>query len=185
VDKKQLKAPRGELAKRARGIKLLAMDVDGVLTGGEIIILESGEEVKLFNSKDRLGLAVMRDAAVPLKLAWITGRASKAVTEAARDLGVADVVMKSRDKRGALEIILRKHGISFEEAAYIGDDLIDLSVLKAVGFSACPVDATEDVRRHVHYVSPFAGGKGVVRDVLEFILKAQGRWDAVVSSFLR
>lgn len=161
------------------------MDVDGVLTGGEIIVLTSGEEVKMFNAKDRLGLAVIRDAGVPLRIAWITGRASTAVTEAARDLGVADVVMKSRDKRSALEAILARHQIAFDEAAYIGDDLIDLSVLRAVGFSASPSDATEDVRRHVHYISPFAGGKGVVRDVLEFILKAQGRWDAVVSSFLR
>lgn len=184
MDQKRLNVPSTELTERARAVKLLAMDVDGVLTGGEIIILESGEEVKFFNSKDRLGLAVVRDTGVPIRLAWITGRASKAVTEAAKDLGVADVVMKSRNKRAALEEILSRHKLTFRDAAFIGDDLIDLSVLREVGFSACPSDATEDVQANVHYISPFAGGKGVVRDVLEFILKAQGRWDAVVSSFL-
>lgn len=180
-----MKVGRGELARRARGIKLIAMDVDGVLTGGEIIILESGEELKLFNSKDRLVLAVMRDTKVPMPIVWITGRKSKAVESSARDLGVGDLVQKCHDKRGALEAILRKKNLTFKDAAFIGDDLIDLSVLKEVGFSACPSDATSDVQRHVHYVSPFAGGKGIVRDVIEFILKAQGRWDAVVDSFLR
>lgn len=185
MDQKRLNLSKGELIERARAIKLLAMDVDGVLTGGEVIVLESGEEVKFYNSKDRLGLAVMRDAKVPLRLAWITGRSSNSVATAAKDLGVEDVVMKCHDKKGALEVILAKYKIPFNEAAFIGDDLIDLSVLHKVGFSACPSDATEDVLHRVHYVSPFAGGKGVVRDVLEFILKAQGRWDAVVSSFLR
>lgn len=184
MDQKRLNISKSELIERARSIKLLAMDVDGVLTGGEVIVLESGEEVKFYNSKDRLGLAVLRNAKIPLRLAWITGRASKTVTTAAHDLGVEDVVMKCHDKRGALETILAKYQIPFSEAAFIGDDLIDLSVLKKVGFSACPSDATEDVLNAVHYVSPFAGGKGVVRDVLELILKAQGRWERVVSSFL-
>lgn len=185
MDQKRLKIPEAELLARAREVKLLAMDVDGVLTGGEIIVLESGEEVKFFNSKDRLGIAALRDAKIPLHIAWITGRSSKGVTLAAKDLGVGDVVMKSSDKRGALEAILSKHKLSFKEAAFIGDDLIDLGVLRAVGFSACPSDATDDIRAQVHYVSPLAGGRGVARDVLEFILKAQGRWDGVVSSFLR
>ncbi|MBV9079773.1 MAG: HAD hydrolase family protein [Elusimicrobia bacterium] len=184
MDKKRIKVPPAELAKRARAVKLVAMDVDGVLTGGEIVILRSGEEIKFFNSKDRLCLAVMRDTKVPVKTAWITGRSSEAVLEAARDLGVTEVVQKCRNKREALERILERHKLTFDDAAFIGDDLIDLSVLHAVRFSACPSDATGDVLRRVHYVSPFAGGKGVVRDVLEFILKAQGRWDDLVDSFL-
>jgi 3-deoxy-D-manno-octulosonate 8-phosphate phosphatase (KDO 8-P phosphatase) len=180
MDKKRLKLSKSQLVARARKVKLLAMDVDGVLTGGEIIVLQSGEEIKFFNAKDRLGLAE-----IPLHIAWITGRASQTVVDSAADLGVADVVMKCHDKRGALEKILSKHGLTFDEAAFIGDDLIDLGVLDKVGFAACPTDATEDVRRHADYISPFEGGKGVVRDVLEFILKAQGRWDAVVTSFRR
>jgi 3-deoxy-D-manno-octulosonate 8-phosphate phosphatase (KDO 8-P phosphatase) len=184
VDAKRLKKTRGDLAKRARNVKLIAMDVDGVLTGGEIIVLKSGEELKFFNAKDRLVLAIMRDTDVPIRIAWITGRKSHAVEAAAENLGVADLVQGSHDKRRALELILRKHNLTFKDAAYIGDDLIDLSVLKEVGFAACPADATSDVLRHVHYVSPFNGGKGIVRDVIEFILKAQGRWDDVVNAFL-
>jgi 3-deoxy-D-manno-octulosonate 8-phosphate phosphatase (KDO 8-P phosphatase) len=185
VDAKGLRVPKGELARRARDIRLIAMDVDGVLTGGEIIVLQSGEEIKFYNAKDRLVLAIMRDLKVPVRIAWITGRKSKTVADAAKDLGVGDVVMGSHDKRGALAGILKKHKLTFDQAAFIGDDLIDLSVLKAVGLSACPSDATSDVLRHSHYVSPYAGGKGIVRDVIEFILKAQGRWDDVVAAFLR
>lgn len=185
MDAKRLKVSRGDLTRRARDIRLIAMDVDGVLTGGEIIVLDSGEEIKFFNAKDRLVLAVMRDAKVPVKIAWITGRRSRTVADSAKDLGVTDLVQKCHDKRGALEAILKRHGLTFDQAAFIGDDLIDLSVLKAVRLSACPADATSDVLRRAHYVSPYAGGKGVVRDVIEFILKAQGRWNAVVDSFLR
>jgi len=185
VDAKGLKVAPGDLSRRARGIKLIAMDVDGVLTGGEIVILKSGEEIKAFNAKDRLVLAIMRDTKVPVRIAWITGRKSRVVEKTAKELGVSDLVQGSHDKAGALAAILKRHKLSFADAAFIGDDLIDLSVLKKVGFSASPADATSDVLRHVHYVSPYNGGKGVVRDVIEFILKAQGRWDSVVTFFLR
>ena len=173
------------LALRAKKVRLLAMDVDGVLTAGEIIILESGEEVKLWNAKDRLGLAVARDQKMPLTFAWITGRASNAVSLAAADLGVRHVVQKCHDKKQALARILAAEGLSFEQAGYIGDDLIDLGVLNAVGFAACPSDAMRDVRANVHYVSPFAGGRGVVRDVLEVILRAQNQWHRIIDSYLR
>jgi 3-deoxy-D-manno-octulosonate 8-phosphate phosphatase (KDO 8-P phosphatase) len=171
------------LENRAKKIKLIAMDVDGVLTAGDIVVLNSGEEVKLWNSKDRLCMALMRELKIPIVLAWITGRSSKTVSFAAKDLGIAHLVQGSHDKKKALETILKNRNLSFSEAAYIGDDLIDIPPLAHVGFSACPADAALDVLRKVHYVSPLGGGKGAVRDVLEFILKAQNQWEKLVSSF--
>jgi 3-deoxy-D-manno-octulosonate 8-phosphate phosphatase (KDO 8-P phosphatase) len=184
VAEKLKRTVSAQIARRAKPIKLIAMDVDGVLTAGEIILLESGEEIKFWNARDRLGLAVVREHKVPLSFAWITGRSSRAVSFAAEDLGVAHLVQKCADKRGALKAILDSRKIGFHEAAFIGDDLIDLPVLRAVGLAACPADAAPDVRRHVHYVSPFGGGKGAVRDVLELVLRAQGRWDALLESYL-
>jgi len=171
------------LLKRAREIRLLAMDVDGVLTGGEVVVLESGEEIKFWNAKDRLGLALACEKIPSLKIAWITGRSSSAVARAGKDLGIHFVVQHCSDKRIALQKIIRAQKISLRQAAFIGDDLIDLPVLKDVGFSACPADAVADVKKRVNYVSPFPGGKGMVRDILELILKAQNKWHSVVRSF--
>lgn len=173
-----------ELVKRAKNVKILAMDVDGVLTAGEIILLASGEEVKFWNAKDRLGFAVARAHKVPLVFAWLTGRKSATVEASAEDLGIHHVVQKCEDKKRAFESILKERGFKLEEAAFIGDDLIDLGLLTSVGFSAAPADAVRDVRSRVHYLSSFEGGKGVARDVLEFILRAQNKWDRVVSSYL-
>lgn len=171
------------LTTRAKKIRLLGMDVDGVLTRGEVVVLESGEEVKFWNAKDRLGLALIRDEKVPLIIAWMTGRKSRAVTNAARDLGVRHVFQKCRDKRKAMLSLLSQYKLSAEQAAFIGDDLIDLSVMRLAGFSACPCDAVPDVRARADYVSDLRGGEGVVRDVCEFILKAQGRWDSLLKKF--
>lgn len=182
-DVKVMSAAKSSLEKRAQGVSLIAMDVDGVLTGGEIVILESGEEVKFWNAKDRLGMALIRTRKLPVELAWITGRGSRAVEWAARDLGVKHVVQNCHDKHQAMEKILKKLDLSYDRAAFIGDDLIDLPVLTRVGFAACPRDAASDVVRACHYVSPHLGGRGVVRDVLEFVLRAKKSWEPVVQSF--
>ncbi len=170
------------LLKRAKQIRLLAMDVDGVLTGGEVVVLESGEEIKFWNAKDRLGLAIARDHVKDLSFSWITGRSSTSVSRAAEDLGVKHVVQGCSDKLKALQEITGKLDLKFSQVAFIGDDLIDLPVIQAVGLSCCPADGVQEVQKRVHYVSPFPGGRGVVRDVLEFILKAQNKWDLLVRS---
>lgn len=180
-----MKLSQALLKKRAQSIKLLAMDVDGVLTGGEVVVLESGEEIKLWNAKDRLGLALARGHVKDLKFAWITGRKSTAVARAAEDLGVQFVVQNCANKLKALEEIAQSAGLDLDQTAFIGDDLIDLSVLAKVGLSCCPADAVEDVKKKVHYVSHLPGGRGVARDVLELILKAQGKWDSLVRSAYR
>lgn len=173
------------LKARAKKIKLIAMDVDGVLTRGDIILLESSEEVKFWNAKDRLGLAAIRDAKIPVIFAWITGRKSNAVAWAAEDLGVKYLVQKCHDKKQALLSILHENNLTPSQAAFIGDDLIDISALRAVGFAACPADAVPDVKKYAHYISKLKGGEGIVRDVCEFILKAQGQWNGLLKPFLQ
>jgi 3-deoxy-D-manno-octulosonate 8-phosphate phosphatase (KDO 8-P phosphatase) len=175
---------KSKLLKKAKNIRLLAMDVDGVLTGGEIVVLESGEEIKWWNAKDRLVLALLRDTSSPLIIAWITGRSSKSVSWSAEDLGVTHVAQGCKDKKTELARLLTHHKLTADQAAYIGDDLIDLPALKMAGLSICPSDATSDILKNVDYISPFPGGKGVVRDVIEFILKAQKKWDTVIAPYL-
>lgn len=176
---------RAQQSRLARRVRLIAMDVDGVLTNGDVTVLNSGEEVKTWNAKDRLLLALLRDSHDSFVLAWITGRKSQAVVDAASDLGIRYVVQKCTDKKKALAEILEKENILWEQAAFVGDDLIDLPVMRACGFSACPADAVRDVRAMADYVAPVDGGRAVVRDVLEFILKAQKKWDALLAPFLR
>jgi len=174
---------RASLIARAKRIRILATDIDGVMTGGEVIVLDSGEEVKFWNSKDRLGLALLRDSRHPLLTAFITGRSSPAVKRTAKDLGIHHLVQHSTDKLKAFKKILKKHKLALDQAAFIGDDLVDLSALRAVGFAACPGDAVQDVKKSAHYISKIDGGRGVVRDVLEFILRAQKKWDHLVAPF--
>lgn len=175
---------KAALAARAREVRLIAMDVDGVLTAGEIIVLESGEEVKFWNARDRLVMAILRKNPL-VKLAWITGRSSNAVTWGGSDLGVPYIVQKCHDKQQALADILKKEKLDFKQAAFIGDDLIDLKVMTSVGLAACPVDAAGDIRSISHYISPFEGGRGVVRDVIELVLKSKNQWKDIVASHLR
>ena len=168
-------------AGRWKGIRVVAMDVDGVLTAGDIIVLESGEEVKLWNVKDRLAFFVGR--AQGLTFVWITARDSKQVKARAKDVKVDALYAGCRDKKSALADLCRRFRVSPREVAYLGDDLIDLPVLRRVGLAACPSDAPTDVKRAVHYVSSLPGGRGVLRDVVDRILKAQGKWSRVLASY--
>ncbi len=161
------------------------MDVDGVLTNGDVTVLNSGEEVKTWNAKDRLLIALLRDTNAPYTLAWITGRKSQSVVDAASDLGIRYLVQKCADKKSAMATILEKENLSWAQTAFIGDDLIDLPVMRACGFSACPSDAARDVRMKADYVAAVPGGRAAVRDVLEFILRAQKTWDALLAPFSR
>jgi 3-deoxy-D-manno-octulosonate 8-phosphate phosphatase (KDO 8-P phosphatase) len=173
-----------DLTSRAQKIKLLAMDVDGVLTGGEIIVLDSGEEIKFWSAKDRLIISLLRERKHPLTLAWITGRQSETVARAAEDLGVRHVVQKCADKKEALQAILDQYKLTSAEAAFIGDDLIDIPAMKSVGLSICPADAATDVLKMADYISPRNGGQGLVREAIELILKAQKQWDSLIENFI-
>jgi len=169
---------------KAKKIKLIAMDVDGVLTGGEIIIFDSGGEIKVWNVKDRLAFHLVRRSGAGIKLAWITGRASQQVSDRAKEIGIDEFYQDCMHKKDAILEILAKHNIKPEEALFIGDDLIDIPVFRIVGLSVCPSDAPGEVKKEADYVSPLPGGKGIFREAAELALKARGFWKAAVKGYI-
>jgi 3-deoxy-D-manno-octulosonate 8-phosphate phosphatase (KDO 8-P phosphatase) len=171
-----------EVADRLKQIQLLLLDVDGVLTDGRLGRTAAGEEIKFFSVYDGLAIRMAQNAG--LRVGFLSGRTSKEVESRARELGVEIVVQGSRDKAGDLETILAETSLEASQVAYIGDDLPDLSVLKRVGFSAAPGNAAEEVREGVDYVTERKGGEGAVREVVDLLLKAAGKWDDVLSQFL-
>ena len=173
-----------QLLETAAKIKLIATDVDGVLTAGEIIVLESGEEVKLWNVKDRQGLNLIKKNLPDVKVAWITGRKSKQLELRAKEQKIDFLVQECKDKVKTLIGIANKLKISFDEIAYIGDDIIDLGALKAAGFSVCPKDAVFEAKKIAKYVSLYDGGRGVFREVCEIVLKSKKIWDEIIEKQL-
>ena len=162
---------------RARRVKMLVMDVDGTLTDGAVFVLPDGEEVKAYNVKDGLGILLAHLAG--LKTAIITGKTSKSLEKRAAKLRVAEVHQGILDKRPALEEILRRHELKPRDVAYIGDDLGDLEVIKMVGLAAAVADAHPEVKSHSHFVCREKGGRGAVREFIEFILTAQDKWKSL------
>ena len=171
------------LINKAKKIKLIATDIDGVLTDGRIIILNSGEEVKTWDVGDRFAFTLLRNFAPGLKIAWITGRKSPQVEARAGEVGVHHLYQRCMDKFSAVSEILAKENISIEETAFIGDDLLDLPVLMRCGFAACPKNSAEEVREEVDYITAAEGGRGVFREVVEIILKSQGIWKNVLKKY--
>ncbi|MCL2335284.1 MAG: HAD hydrolase family protein [Endomicrobia bacterium] len=169
-----------KIFKKAKAIKLLACDVDGVLTRGDIVILNDGQEVKSWNVKDGLGYAELRGIFPRVKTAWITGRESEQVKKRAEELKIDYLVQNCSGKKSALDAILEETGFKASETAYIGDDINDIPILSRAGFSVCPADAAEDAKKYADYVSALGGGEGVVREVIEIILKAKGEWKKIL-----
>ena len=174
---------KSQLDRRARKVKLLVLDVDGVLTDRRIVISSNGTQTKAFDVQDGFGLVLARKAG--LKTAIITAERSTVVTLRAQQLKVDWVAQFARDKRKAFQRCLRHFKISPESVGFVGDDLLDLPVLKKVGFSAAAADARPEVKRHVHFVASAGGGRGAVREVVELILHAQGHWNRIVQGYLR
>jgi 3-deoxy-D-manno-octulosonate 8-phosphate phosphatase (KDO 8-P phosphatase) len=172
------------LLKRAKKIRLLATDVDGVLTRGEIILLNSGEEIKIWSVADRMGFALLRLSGLNLPMAWITARGSKQVEIRAKELGVKFLVQKSTNKWTALEGCLKALNIRPEEAAFIGDDFVDIPALKRAGLAVAPKGCHPLVKKHVHIQTEAGPGEGVAREVIELLLKAQGAWHKAIRPFL-
>ncbi len=172
-----------ELIRKAKKIKLLAMDVDGVLTGGEIIILNNGEEIKIWSVKDRMGFAMLRASGLPIRLAWITARESKQVKLRAQDLKIDYLYQKSSDKWQAVQEIARKMKISPSEIAYVGDDLVDLKPLQNVGLSVCPPESHDILLKSCDCITKAPSGKGVVREVIELLIRSQGAWPRIMKRF--
>ncbi|NND66507.1 MAG: HAD-IIIA family hydrolase [Halioglobus sp.] len=157
---------------RAERVRLLALDVDGVLTDGRIYYGNAGEELKAFNIKDGLGVKLLQEAGV--KVAIITGRQSEIVARRARELGIEDVVQGREDKLSALRELCEREGLMLEDCAYMGDDLPDLGAIRAAGLGLTVADATRAVAGAAHWQSSLAGGAGAVREACEFILEARG-----------
>ena len=170
-----------QLLNSASKIKLLATDIDGVLTAGEVIVLEKGEEVKIWYVRDRQGLHTLKQNLPNIKIAWITGRKSKQVEIRAKEQKIDYLIQECKDKMKVIIDIANKLSISLSEIAYIGDNIIDLSVLKKVGLSVCPKDAVVEAKKVSKYISQYDGGKGVFREVCEILLKANNKWDEIIN----
>ena len=173
---------REDFDARARALKLLLFDVDGVLTDGGITLDGTGGEVKRFFVRDGSALVWARRAGLAIGL--LSGRASPVTLRRAAELGLDVVRQDGPDKRGPFARILEEQAVSDSEVGYMGDDLLDLPVLMRVGLAAAPADAVPEVRERVHWVSDHRGGHGAVRQFVEHVLRARQRWDALVEEHL-
>jgi 3-deoxy-D-manno-octulosonate 8-phosphate phosphatase (KDO 8-P phosphatase) len=153
------------------------MDVDGTLTDGNLLILPDGEELKAYNVKDGLGIFLAHLAG--LKTGIITGKSSKPLEKRAENLRIQELHQGILDKKSVLQEILERNGVTAHEVAYIGDDLGDLEVIQSVGFAGAVADAHPEVKKHSHFICQYSGGKGAVREFIEFILSSQDKWDTI------
>jgi len=166
---------------RARAIRLVCTDVDGVLTTGALHYGDDPKHTKVFNVRDGAGIKWLQRFGIPV--AFISGLDSPATVHRAWDLKVEDCFVGHLVKKPVLEQLCAKYGLRPEEVVHVGDDLADLPLLTEVGLACCPRDAVAEVQALAHWVVPVDGGRGVLREVAEAILKAQGHWDAVVASY--
>ena len=166
-----------EFIEAAKAIRLLALDVDGVLTDGTIYIAADGECFKGFNAKDGMGISCALHNG--LEVAIITGRKSEIIHRRAEELGITTIIEGAKDKREALRSLRRLRGLSVEEVAYVGDDLNDLPAFAESGLTFAPDDAAEDVYDAADIGLDNPGGRGAVREAIEYILAAQDKWEKI------
>lgn len=171
------------LDERLRKVRLVIFDVDGVLTNGTINIDYNGHEIKVFDVQDGMGIVLFRKCGY--KTAIISARTSKAVEARASDLGIDSVKLSVYPKVSAYDEVKSELGMSDEQICFIGDDLTDLCLMKRVGLAVAVANAREEMKRLAHYVTVKHGGQGAVREVLEMILKAQGKWDGIIEEMAR
>jgi 3-deoxy-D-manno-octulosonate 8-phosphate phosphatase (KDO 8-P phosphatase) len=171
------------LLERARKTRLLIMDVDGVLTDGRIIQDGHGHELKVFDVKDGHGIVMAHRA--KLRTALISGRESETITRRAEELGIELVFQKIWNKLEVYEKILVDTELTHDEVAYIGDDLIDIPLLRRVGLAVAVADAVDEVKAAVHLITQRPGGQGAVREVIELILRAQDHWDRLIERYTK
>ncbi len=159
---------------KAQKIKWIVVDVDGVLTNGDIFFSSSGETIQAFNVKDGLALVIAKQQG--LNTAFLSSRNSRAVSDRAEKLGINEIMLGVTNKKESFLQLLEKHQITLDEITYMGDDLIDIPVLEMLPLSFAPADAAKEVKNVVTYVTKASGGKGAVREMIEIILKSQGKW---------
>ena len=170
-----------EFLEIAKNIKCLILDVDGVLTDGGIILDNEGNEFKAFHVRDGHGIKMLMRAGI--HVAIITGRHSKIVERRAHELGVTEVFQMCFDKRVAYRHIAEKYSLNNNEIAYVGDDIVDIPLLKRAGFSVVVADADNEVKTLAMMITKMKGGRGAVREVCDFILKAKGLWQDIIDEY--
>jgi len=170
-----------ELERKARELSLLVLDVDGVLTDGRLHVGPDGEIFKSFSVRD--GLAIKLAAAAGLEIALLSARQSEIVARRAQEVGIEEVLQGHEDKGAAFRALLQRRDLPPTAVGYVGDDLQDLPVLAAAGFSAAPADAAAEVLRRVDYVTEAGGGAGCVREIVERLLVARGAWEGLIRGF--
>jgi len=168
------------IEERAKKIKLLILDVDGVLTDGRIVYDNFGDELKFFNVNDGLGVYLLRKAGI--KTVIITAKKTRAVLKRAKDMRVA-AVYSNHYKLKIYQKVLKKFRVKNEEVCFMGDDLLDLPLIKRAGFAVAPPNAMKSAKNSAHYITQKHGGKGAVRELTEIILKSQGLWDKAVAPY--
>lgn len=162
-------------------IKIVGFDVDGVLTDGRVIIHDDGGESKHFNSRDGHGIKMMIREGIEVVI--ITGRRSRVVELRAEDLGISELHQKVLDKWPVFEDILKRRGLDPAQAAFAGDDVIDIPIMRRVGLAMAPADACPEAKNAAHFISSSPGGRGAAREMVEFILKGQGLWDKAMERY--
>ena len=170
------------IEQRAKKIRLLILDVDGVLTDGRIIYDNCGDEFKCFNVHDGFGMLILYRAGI--KAVIITAKKNRSVKRRAQEMYIA-ALYSNYKKFKIYQKVLKKFRVKDEQVCFVGDDLLDLPIMKRVGFAVAPPDAVEEVKNFAHYITQRHGGRGAVREVVEIILKSQGLWDKVISTYLK
>jgi 3-deoxy-D-manno-octulosonate 8-phosphate phosphatase (KDO 8-P phosphatase) len=167
---------------RVAPVRLLVLDVDGVLTDGVIVYEEDGAELKAFHTHDGLGIRLALNSG--LAIAIMTGRSSRALRRRAEELGVTRLMQGVRRKGEAVRQLAEDLSLSLDEVGFVGDDLIDLPAMRRVGFAVAVSNAVDEVKSAAHMVTTREGGRGAVREAIEFILRTQGRWDSAISQYV-
>ena len=169
------------IVEKAAKIKVLLLDVDGVLTDGRIIYDSRGRDMKFFDVHDGMGVHLLKKSGIPAIL--ITAKGSKAIKPRAKDMQVDKVFDKISPKTKVLDRILKKYKVKSDEVCFVGDDLVDLGLMKRVGFPVAVSNGCPEVKRIAAYVTVKQGGRGAVRELAELILKAQGKWETAVRHY--
>ncbi len=170
-----------EVLSRAKRVELLLLDVDGILTDGAIILTGSGEEIKVFSVLDGMGIKLLQKIGVEVGI--VSSRNSKVVEHRGRELGIEIIVQGELDKLTAVESILKQKGLTFESVAYMGDDWVDIPLLRRTGLAITVPNAWPPVKEYAHYITLREGGKGAVREVCELIIRAKGKWEELFSLY--
>ncbi len=172
-----------DVVERASKIKVLVLDVDGVMTDGRIVYGTFGEELKNFDVNDGLGIILAKRSG--LRCAILTAKGSRVVFKRARELKIDKVYQNFHYKIRALEPICRRFGVSESEICFVGDDVIDAPLLKRVGLAVCPPNAMDEVRELAHFVTRKNGGRGAVREVCDLLIEARGKWEETVGRYFK